>query len=486
MSLMIYNTLTRRKEEFIPIEENKVRMYCCGPTVYDYFHIGNARTFVVFDVVRRYLEYRGYEVKYVQNITDIDDKIINRANEMGVSPKEIAERYTKAYLEDSARLGIKPPTVSPKATEHIPDMIRLIERLIEKGHAYVVDGDVFFDVGSFPEYGKLSGRGKGEDTMAGARVEVDERKRNPEDFALWKSAKPGEPYWDSPWGKGRPGWHIECSVMSMKHLGETLDIHAGGSDLIFPHHENEIAQSEAATGKPFVRYWLHTAFLRIGGKRMGKSEGNFIFVRDALERYRPEAIRLFLLSAHYRSPLNYTDESLQEAMNAVSRLQNCLDNMMRFGSEGEITEEDLTEGEKSFRKAIERLLERFKAEMDNDFNTAGAIGAIFEFVGDANTFMAANQGRFTDNGRRLLRTGYERLREISGDVLGIYGLSEESLPQADLISKLLDLIVQIRHEARMRKDWVTADKIRDRLSELGIRLEDTREGTIWKLNGHAR
>lgn len=484
MSLIIYNTLTRRKEEFIPIEENRVRMYCCGPTVYDYFHIGNARTFVVFDVVRRYLEYSGYQVKYVQNITDIDDKIINRANEMGVSPREIAERYTKAYLEDSARLGIKPPTISPKATEHIPDMIELIERLIERGHAYVVDGDVFFDVKSFPEYGKLSGRGKGEDTMAGARVEVDERKRNPEDFALWKSAKPGEPWWESPWGRGRPGWHIECSVMSMKHLGGTLDIHAGGSDLIFPHHENEIAQSEAATGKPFVRYWLHTAFLKVGGKRMGKSEGNFIFVRDALERYRPEAIRLFLLSAHYRSPLNYTDESLQEAMNAVSRLQNCLDNMRRFGLEGKI-EENLTEGERSFREAIERLLERFKAEMDDDFNTAGAIGAIFEFVGEANTFMAENQGRFTDNGRKLLWMGYERLRKLSEEVLGIYGLSEESLPQADLISKLLDLIVQIRHEARMRKDWATADKIRDRLAEMGIRLEDTREGTIWKLEEHA-
>jgi cysteinyl-tRNA synthetase len=478
MSLMVYNTLTRKKEEFVPIEPGEVRMYCCGPTVYDYFHIGNARTFVVFDTVRRYLEFRGYQVKYVQNITDIDDKIINRANELGVSAKEVAERYTRAYLEDSARLGIKPPTVSPKATEHIPDMIELIKKLIEKGHAYVVAGDVYFDVKSFPEYGKLSGRTGEEDTMAGARVEVDERKRNPEDFALWKSAKPGEPFWDSPWGRGRPGWHIECSAMSMKHLGETLDIHAGGSDLIFPHHENEIAQSEAANGKPFARYWLHGAFLKIGGRRMGKSEGNFIFVRDALNQYKPEAIRLFLLSAHYRSPLNYTDESLQEAMNAVSRLQNCLDNMKRFGSEGEIQGE-LSEEEKGLQDATISLREKFVAEMDNDFNTAGAIGAIFEFVSKANSFIAQNQGRFTDNSRKLLRAGYETLKGIC-DVLGIYGISEESAPQTELISKLVDLIVEVRHDARMRRDWATADKIRDRLAQMGIKLEDTREGTIWR------
>jgi len=476
MSLRIYNTLTRRKEEFRPLEEGKVRIYCCGPTVYDYFHIGNARTFVFFDVVRRYLEFKGYDVRYVQNITDIDDKIINRAHEMGISPKEVADRFTQAYLEDSRSLLIKPPTVNPKATEHIPDMIELIKRLIDKGAAYVVDGDVYFDVRSFPEYGKLSGRSL-DDLLAGARVEVDERKRHPEDFALWKSAKPGEPWWESPWGRGRPGWHIECSVMAMKHLGETIDIHGGGIDLIFPHHENEIAQSETATGKPFARYWMHVAFLRAGGRRMGKSEGNFIFVRDALKRFKPEAIRLFLLSAHYRSPLDYTEERLAEAEGAVSRLRNCLLNLKRFGAEGKVKGE-LAEEERKLADALEELKGKFEEEMDDDFNTAGAIGAIFDFVSHANKFIAENQGRFTDNARALMREAYETLLKLT-DVLGIYQ-EERRSGDEELISKLIDLIVEIRHEARQRKDWATADKIRDRLAQLGIKLQDTREGTIWR------
>ncbi|RKY04546.1 cysteine--tRNA ligase [Candidatus Poribacteria bacterium] len=476
MSLRIYNTLTRRKEEFRPLEEGKVRIYCCGPTVYDYFHIGNARTFVFFDVVRRYLEFKGYDVRYVQNITDIDDKIINRAHEMGISPKEVADRFTQAYLEDSRSLLIKPPTVNPKATEHIPDMIELIKRLIDKGAAYVVDGDVYFDVRSFPEYGKLSGRSL-DDLLAGARVEVDERKRHPEDFALWKSAKPGEPWWESPWGRGRPGWHIECSVMAMKHLGETIDIHGGGIDLIFPHHENEIAQSETATGKPFARYWMHVAFLRAGGRRMGKSEGNFIFVRDALKRFKPEAIRLFLLSAHYRSPLDYTEERLAEAEGAVSRLRNCLLNLKRFGAEGKVKGE-LAEEERKLADALEELKGKFEEEMDDDFNTAGAIGAIFDFVSHANKFIAENQGRFTDNARALMREAYETLLKLT-DVLGIYR-EERRSGDEELISKLIDLIVEIRHEARQRKDWATADKIRDRLAQLGIKLQDTREGTIWR------
>ena len=474
--MRIYNTLTRRKEEFRPLEEGKVRIYCCGPTVYDYFHIGNARTFVFFDVVRRYLEFKGYDVRYVQNITDIDDKIINRAHEMGISPKEVADRFTQAYLEDSRSLLIKPPTVNPKATEHIPDMIELIKRLIDKGAAYVVDGDVYFDVRSFPEYGKLSGRSL-DDLLAGARVEVDERKRHPEDFALWKSAKPGEPWWESPWGRGRPGWHIECSVMAMKHLGETIDIHGGGIDLIFPHHENEIAQSETATGKPFARYWMHVAFLRAGGRRMGKSEGNFIFVRDALKRFKPEAIRLFLLSAHYRSPLDYTEERLAEAEGAVSRLRNCLLNLKRFGAEGKVKGE-LAEEERKLADALEELKGKFEEEMDDDFNTAGAIGAIFDFVSHANKFIAENQGRFTDNARALMREAYETLLKLT-DVLGIYQ-EERRSGDEELISKLIDLIVEIRHEARQRKDWATADKIRDRLAQLGIKLQDTREGTIWR------
>jgi cysteinyl-tRNA synthetase len=389
----------------------------------------------------------------------------------------VAGQYTEAYLKDSSELGIKPADINPKATDHISGMIGFIEKLVAKGKAYVVDGDVFFDIKSFPQYGKLSGRNIEEDTMAGARIEVDERKRNPEDFALWKSAKPGEPSWDSPWGKGRPGWHIECSAMSMKYLGETLDIHAGGSDLNFPHHENEIAQSEALTGKQFAKYWLHGALLKVDGRRMGKSEGNFIFVREALKKYERETIRLFLISAHYRSPLNYTEESIQEMTNAVSRIRNSLDNMNRFALEGEL-QGDLSDDEDKLSKAIEGLRERFTREMDDDFNTAGAIGAIFEFVGEVNTFIADNQGRFTDNGRRLLGIGYETAKELC-DIFGIYHTPESS-PQPNLASQLMDLVIELRQEARTRKDWDTADKIRGKLSEMGIKIEDTREGTIWK------
>jgi len=481
MALKVYNTLTRYKEDFVPLQEGKVLMYSCGPTVYDYFHIGNARTFLLFDMVRRYLEYKGYEVKLVQNITDIDDKIINKANELGISATEIAQKYTEAYLEDSIKLGIRPPDEQPKATEHIPEIISIIQKLQEKNAAYEIDGDVYFRVKKFRDYGKLSKRNL-EEMQMGARVDVDERKESPEDFALWKTSKPGEPEWDSPWGKGRPGWHIECSAMSMKYLGETFDIHTGGVDLIFPHHENEIAQSEMATGKPFVKYWLHTAFLQIGGERMGKSMQNYIFVRDALKEHSPEAIRFFLLSAHYRNPLDYTPDSLAQATSASKRLRACLGMLQRLGqSEGEIEKEELNESDRQIYESVARMREQFERAMDDDFNTAAAIGAIFELIHQINIFVKESEGNLSKQSRLLLDCVNENIVELC-DVLGIYspdsGLTNQD---ATLVDELMKLIIEIRQGVRERKDWDTADKIRDKLKELNIVLKDTREETVWEI-----
>ena len=479
MALKIYNTLTRRKEDFVPLQERKVTMYSCGPTVYNYFHLGNARAFLVPDMVRRYLEYKGYEVKLAINITDIDDKIIDKANELGTLPETVATEYTEAYLEDSKELGIRPATFHPKATEHIHEIIALVQKLLEKGVAYEVDGDVYYSVQKFKDYGKLSGRDL-DDLYAGARVEVDERKEDPADFALWKKSKSGEPAWDSPWGKGRPGWHIECSAMAMKYLGETIDIHAGGADLIFPHHENEIAQSEVATGKPLAKYWFHWAFLQVGGRRMGKSEQNFLFVRDALKKYSPEAIRHFLLSAHYRHPLDYTEENIVQASNASKRIHNCINTLNRLSTSAEIELEKLSEAENKLYASVKLMREQFEAAMDNDFNTAGAIGAIFELVSQANAFVSENEGNFSEQGGALLGYVHEIFVELC-DVLGIYS-ADSSLEQQDteLVNNLMELILEIRKEARARKDWDTADKIRDKLSELNIILKDTREGAVWE------
>ena len=358
-------------------------MYTCGPTVYDYFHIGNARTFLVSDVVRRYLEFLGYQVKFVQNLTDIDDKIINRANEMGIDAKQLAQKFAAAYFQDSQQLGIRPADVHPRATEHLPEIIELLQTLIDKGAAYERDGDLYYRVKRFPNYGKLSNRDI-KDVRPGARVAVNKRKEDPRDFDLWKTAKPGEPCWESPWGHGRPGWHIECSAMAMKHLGETIDIHAGGQDLQFPHHENEIAQSELATGKTFARYWMHVAFLRTGGRRMGKSEQNFILVRDALRDYSPEAIRHFLISAQYRHPLDFNQASLQESSSAIRRLDNCLTELRRYqGHHNNLSldEVNFTEAETALIQSGDAMRRAFKSAMDDDFNTAGAIGAIFKYRG---------------------------------------------------------------------------------------------------------
>ena len=459
-------------------------MYTCGPTVYDYFHIGNARTFLVSDVVRRYLEFQGYQVKLVQNLTDIDDKIINRANETGIDAKQLAQKYAAAYFEDSRQLGIRPADVHPRATDHVPEIIELLQTLIDKGAAYERDGDLYYRINRFPNYGKLSNRDV-KDVRAGARVAVNERKEDPRDFDLWKTAKPGEPWWESPWGRGRPGWHIECSAMAMKHLGETIDIHAGGQDLQFPHHENEIAQSELATGKPFARYWLHVAFLRTGGKRMGKSEQNFILVRDALRDYSPEAIRHFLISAQYRHPLDYSNTSLQESSSAIQRLDNCLVELRQFQDhQGKIAldEAELGETETALIESSDAMRQEFKAAMDDDFNTAGAMGAIFKFVGEINNFLAATDTNPSNLKNFVLGNVYRSLTELCS-VLGIN--TQKTVSGSDheiLIEQLMELILDVRQEARRRKDWEVSDKIRDELKQLNIELKDSRSGTTWKHN----
>ena len=473
MGMKIYNSLSRQLEDFVPLNPEQVSIYSCGPTVYDYIHMGNARTALVTDIVRRYLVYSGYNVKLVQNLTDIDDKIINRAAELGVSAHQLAHQKGEAFLEDSQRLGIQPADVHPKATEHIPEMIDLIQILLDKGAAYVIDGSVYYRVNKFAEYGKLSKR-KPEDLLAGARVEIDERKEDPRDFDMWKAAKPGEPSWESPWGKGRPGWHIECSAMAIKHLGETIDIHAGGEDLKFPHHENEIAQSELATGAPFARYWMHIAFLKIEGKRMGKSEQNFILLRNALDNYPTEVIRHFLISAHYRHPLDYNTESLTKSEGALRRLNNCLDTLKNYDAEIEPSEIPAV----PLRHAVQQMKSQFTQAMDTDFNTAQALGAIFSLVATVNKALSTPD----EVPASVLAEAYHVLAETS-QILGIYD-STANTADGDNIEQrdaLVNLLLEIRQDARNRKDWETSDKIRDRLKALNVEIKDTREGATWKI-----
>ena len=474
MGLRIYNSLTNQVDEFVPIEDGKVSMYNCGPTVYDYFHIGNARTFLMADIIRRYLEYKGYQVKFVQNFTDIDDKIINRANEEGVSTSQLSNRYIEAYFEDSGKLGIRPADVHPKATDHIPEMIQLIERMVDKGIAYEVDGDIYYRIHKFLDYGKLSNR-KPEDLLSGARVDINKRKENPRDFDLWKNVKPNEPSWSCPWGCGRPGWHIECSAMAIKHLGESIDIHAGGQDLQFPHHENEIAQSEVLTGKTFARYWVHTAFLRIGGNRMGKSEQNFIFVRDALKDYSAEAIRHFLVSAHYRSPLDYNVTSLSDSDSAIRRLNNCLERIRPYS---ELADSEISTNDSEITLATAEMVTNFELAMDEDFNTALAMGEIYKLVGHVNRFLT--QEKLIQVDRVALGVVYQSLIKVCM-VLGIY-TELESMTNGNtrLVNQLMELVIDIRNDSRLRKDWVMADKVRDRLHEVGIELQDTPSGTNWE------
>ena len=470
MTLRVFNTLTKRKEEFVPTEKGKVGMYVCGPTVYDYIHIGNARSFVAFDVIRRYLEYKGYKVTYVSNLTDVDDKTIRRAEEMGTSFQQLGEKYSDSYFTDLTKLGIKKPSINPRATQHIEEIINLIQILIDKGYAYVVDGNVYYDISKFEDYGKLSGN-KAEALEAGARIEVDSHKRNPADFALWKKQKSGEPAWNSPWGNGRPGWHIECSVMSTKYLGETLDIHAGGKDLIFPHHENEIAQSEAATGKPFAKYWLHNEWLTVNGEKMSKSLGNFITAREAIEKYGSQVVRFFLASVHYRSPIDFSDRNLKQAKKNLEKLLNALEkfNVLREGERKRAGDEELL-------KQVEKIRQKFEEAMDDDFNTALAVSALFGLTREINRYVKDHVEIGTEVKKKIVRIA-ETLVE---DVLGIK--MERRKPETDkLLENLMDLIIDLRRQMRERKDWKTADEIRTELRALGLVLEDTPEGTRWKI-----
>lgn len=461
--MKIFNSMTMKKEEFVPIEEGKVKMYACGPTVYNYIHVGNARPIIMFDVLRRYLEYRGYDVTFVQNFTDVDDKIIKRANEEGTSSKEVSEKYINEYLTDTKGLGVRPASIHPKATENIEEIIKIVETLIEKGFAYEVGGDVYYRTAKFPDYGKLSHQPL-EDLQAGARIDVADAKENAMDFALWKSAKPGEPYWESPWGKGRPGWHIECSAMSGRYLGKTIDIHCGGQDLIFPHHENEIAQSEAANGCKFVNYWMHNGFISVDNKKMSKSLGNFFTVREAADAYGYDSIRMFMLMSHYRSPLNYSGEILVQAQNARERLATAKDNLEFFKKNG--VDGDMTADEAEFAEGIKRYRERFIEVMDDDLNTADAVAVIFELVREINAAVSPSV-----NPTKALAECCDKLFMELSDVLGLPLGGKEDALDAELES-----LIEQRQAARKAKNFAEADRIRDLLKEKGIELKDTPQG----------
>jgi cysteinyl-tRNA synthetase len=492
MPLRVYNTLTGRKEEFVPQTPGKVSMYVCGVTVYDHCHIGHARANVVFDVIYRYLRHSGYDVTYVRNYTDVDDKIINRANREGVDFREITERFIGEFDRDMALLGVATPTYQPRATEHIDDIIRIVATLVERGFAYQAGGDVYFNVEQYDQYLKLSKRNL-DDMKAGARIEVDERKSHPMDFVLWKEAKPGEPSWESPWGKGRPGWHIECSAMSMRFLGETIDIHGGGKDLVFPHHENEIAQSEAATGRPFVKYWLHNGFVNINSEKMSKSLGNFFTIREVLERYEAEALRFFLLTAHYRSPLDFSDQNMNEAEAGLDRIYTTLANMegLCAGASGDVDRIDA----KSLKDAERELLEkadsfpaRFREAMDDDFNTAQVLGNIFDLVRAVNRALAEG-GKPSKALKAILARAMAALEE-AGAVLGIFRTSPDSYLEKARERKLADLeisreeiegLIEERAEARKARDFARSDEIRDALLARNIVLLDSPQGTTWRI-----
>ncbi|MDE6313264.1 MAG: cysteine--tRNA ligase [Lachnospiraceae bacterium] len=462
--MKLYNTLTKKKEEFLPIEEGKVKMYVCGPTVYNYIHIGNARPMICFDTVRRYFEYKGYEVNYVSNFTDVDDKIINKAIEEGIPASDVAEKYIRECKKDMADLNIKPATKNPKATEEISGMLDMIQTLIQKGYAYEKSGTVYFRTRKFEHYGKLSKKNLDE-LEAGKRIAVEEQKEDAMDFVLWKPKKEGEPYWESPWGNGRPGWHIECSVMSKKYLGDTIDIHAGGEDLIFPHHENEIAQSEAANGAEFAHYWLHNAFLNINNKKMSKSLGNFFTVREIGEKYDLQVLRFFMLSAHYRSPLNFSEDLMESSKNGLERIvtayQRLQDILKR--AEGELRAEEQEKADK-----IQDYVQKFQEAMEDDFNTADAIAAIFELVKFMNV-------ELTEESSNALAQCFEKNMKALAEVLGIILQQQEEILDAEI-----EDLIQERQEARKSKDFARADEIRDVLLEKGIVLKDTREGVQWK------
>lgn len=471
MAIRLYNSMTRKKEVLQTIEPGKVRFYACGPTVYNRFHIGNARMFVVFDTVRRYLEYRGYDVNYVQNFTDVDDKIIARANELGIGVRDVADMYIDAYFEDVKALNVREATVHPRVTECIPDIITFIADLIQQGHAYASEGDVYFDTSSFLEYGKLSGQSVDE-MRSGFRIDVSQHKHDATDFALWKAAKPGEEFWDSPWGPGRPGWHIECSVMNAKYLGDEIDIHAGGRDLLFPHHENEIAQSEAHSHQTFARYWMHNGTLNINGEKMSKSLGNFIMTSDLLRERSPRVVRLFLLATQYRHPLNYTDEAMEQADQSLDRIDRALKNLShRYETLMAVPHylvESIADDRTAVTAQVSQVRRAFVDAMDDDFNTADGIAALFEGVRLANIYLANEHvtPQSLDLWRGLLR---ELLL-----VLGIELAASTGLLEVDILAQ-----IQARNEARARRDFAEADKVRDALAAQGVILEDTPQGTRW-------
>lgn len=491
----IYNTLTRRKETFQPREPGNVYIYVCGPTTYNYIHLGNARPLVFFDTVRRYLAWKGYNVLYIQNFTDVDDKIINRAAEEKVDPLELARIYIKEYFKDADALNVRRADMHPVVTEHIEEIIGMVEKLVGNGSAYVVDGDVYFEVRKFAGYGKLSGRTL-DDMQAGARVEVDVRKRDPLDFVLWKAAKPGEPSWESPWGPGRPGWHIECSAMSLKYLGTNFDIHGGGFDLIFPHHENEIAQSEATTGEPFVRYWVHNGFITVNEEKMSKSLGNFFLVRDILAKFPPETVRFFLLSTHYRSPLDFDDDKLAAAGRGLERiktsirlLSEALAKPVRENAKTVIAGSVINK-DQEFEIRLDELKDLFEAAMDDDFNTALATGIYFDLAREVNTAVQRLGETVSGADRAVLQKAMD-LFKIFNEALGIFKVDDRggillervAWDGSDLVEGLVRLIIEVRQESRKKKDWGTADRIRDGLKELGIVLEDTPQGVRWKKQG---
>ena len=463
--MKIYNSLTRKKEEFIPITPGEVKMYVCGPTVYNYFHIGNGRTFIVFDTIRRYLEYRGYKVNFIQNFTDIDDKMIKKANEEGTTVESIGNKYIDEYYKDADGLNIKRACVNPRATDYINDIIDFVEKLIEKGYAYEVDGDVYFRTKKFEGYGKLIKQSL-EDLQSGARINIDERKEDPMDFALWKAQKPGEPAWDCPWGKGRPGWHIECSCMVKKLLGETIDIHAGGMDLSFPHHENEIAQSEALTGKSFANYWMHSAYLNVNNQKMSKSLNNFLTARDALQKYDSDVIRFLMLSAHYRVQLNFSDDLLESAKASIERLYNAVANLENLISEVKI--DKMSDEEVNYINSLDSYRQKYIEKMDDDFNTADAITAIFDLIKDINTNVTINSSK------ELCEKALDLIREL-GEPLGILQKSTKCSLEEEI-----ERLIEERQKARKERNFALADKIRDDLKARDIILEDTPQGVRWK------
>jgi len=469
MTIRLFNDLTQQKEEFVPLEPGKVRFYNCGPTVYDYFHIGNARNFVVADALRRYLEYRGYEVTFVQNFTDIDDRMIKRSNDRGITVKQLADEMIAIYFEDAGALGVRKADVHPRATELIAEQIHMIQELIEKGHAYAVPGgDVYFRVTSKADYGKLSHKNL-EDLVAGAseRVDPDDRKEHPFDFALWKGQKPGEPAWDAPWGAGRPGWHIECSAMARKYLGDTIDIHSGGEDLNFPHHENEIAQSECVTERPFARYWVHNAHLMISGSKMSKSLGNFFTVRDILKHFDGEVVRMFLLSAHYRTQLNFSDELVDHTKRALERLRNTVSNLEHLAKVA--TTQQMTPDEAEVLGELSKARHRFVEAMDDDLNTADGIAVLFDLARELNSRLGPASSR------ELVESGLGLLKELAG----VLGLLTKQSEEQDLAAEV-EALIEARQAARKAKNWAESDRIRDQLKAMGIVLEDTPQGVRWK------